>query len=206
MHILERNEYPCGVLIGKRRPQSLLATRQGRAWNNPLYATNSTNQRLRDPRGVSDTECFQHGLDHTILVKVASTTVTSWLLGLFELESLAALSQALARRPPSPNLSPGPEIEWHQRFYAIMTTPFDIRFPIGHSGNNDTSDHIREKFRTNMMRMRFKEGKAEEVCGRKRWYGCPWFIDLFVKERRERQSWSRDSKVRTSPFSNLHFP
>lgn len=45
--------------------------------------------------------CFQirnafnkHGLDHTLLVKIASTALTSWLLGLSELETLAALSQA----------------------------------------------------------------------------------------------------------------
>lgn len=36
----------------------------------------------------------EHGLDHTILVKVASTAVGSWLLGLSESEALAALSQA----------------------------------------------------------------------------------------------------------------
>lgn len=34
------------------------------------------------------------GLDHTILVKVASTALVSWLLGLSETQTLAALSQA----------------------------------------------------------------------------------------------------------------
>jgi 2-methylcitrate dehydratase PrpD len=34
------------------------------------------------------------GLDHTILVKIASTTVVSWLLGLSEAQTLDALSQA----------------------------------------------------------------------------------------------------------------
>ncbi|PQE26249.1 2-methylcitrate dehydratase protein [Rutstroemia sp. NJR-2017a BBW] len=36
----------------------------------------------------------EHGLDHTILVKVASTAVTSYLLDLTEQQALAALSQA----------------------------------------------------------------------------------------------------------------
>ena len=36
----------------------------------------------------------QVGLDHVILVKVASTAVASWLLGLDRDQSLAALSQA----------------------------------------------------------------------------------------------------------------
>lgn len=36
----------------------------------------------------------QLGFDHTLLVKIASTAVTSWLLGLSESQTLAALSQA----------------------------------------------------------------------------------------------------------------
>ena len=36
----------------------------------------------------------KHGLDHTILVKIASTAVSSWLLGLSEEQALAALSHA----------------------------------------------------------------------------------------------------------------
>lgn len=63
--------------------------------------------------------CFQirnafnkHGLDHTLLVKVASTAVTAWLLGLSELQTLAALSQAWQDGSPlrtfrqSPNTGP----------------------------------------------------------------------------------------------------
>jgi len=52
------------------------------------------------------------GLDHTILVKIASTTVVSWLLGLSEAQTLDALSQAWMDGAPlrayrqSPNTGP----------------------------------------------------------------------------------------------------
>ena len=52
------------------------------------------------------------GLDHVVLVKVASTSVVSWLLGLSEMEALAALSQAWQDGHPirtyrqAPNTSP----------------------------------------------------------------------------------------------------
>ncbi|MCJ1352237.1 MAG: hypothetical protein MMC33_002221 [Icmadophila ericetorum] len=52
------------------------------------------------------------GLDHTILVKVASTAVVSWILGLSEVQTLSALSQAWQDGHPlrtfrqSPNTGP----------------------------------------------------------------------------------------------------
>lgn len=52
------------------------------------------------------------GLDHTILVKIASTALTSWLLGLSESQALDALSQAFQDGHPlrtfrqSPNAGP----------------------------------------------------------------------------------------------------
>lgn len=52
------------------------------------------------------------GLDHTILVKVASTALVSWLLGLSEAQTLAALSQAFQDGHPlrtyrqAPNAGP----------------------------------------------------------------------------------------------------
>ena len=52
------------------------------------------------------------GLDHTILVKVASTAVVSWILGLSEAQTLSALSQAWQDGHPlrtfrqSPNTGP----------------------------------------------------------------------------------------------------
>lgn len=52
------------------------------------------------------------GLDHTILVKVASTALVSWLLGLSETQTLAALSQAFQDGHPlrtyrqAPNAGP----------------------------------------------------------------------------------------------------
>lgn len=52
------------------------------------------------------------GLDHTLLVKIASTAVVSWLLGLSELQTLDALSQAWMDSAPlrvyrqSPNAGP----------------------------------------------------------------------------------------------------
>lgn len=54
----------------------------------------------------------QHGLDHTILVRIASTTVVSQLLGLSESQTLAALSHAFIDAGPlrsyrqSPNAGP----------------------------------------------------------------------------------------------------
>lgn len=54
----------------------------------------------------------EHGLDHTILVKVASTALTSWLLDLTSEQALAALSQAWQDGHPlrtfrqSPNTGP----------------------------------------------------------------------------------------------------
>ncbi|KAL8788550.1 MAG: hypothetical protein Q9213_001623 [Squamulea squamosa] len=63
--------------------------------------------------------CFQirnafnaYGLDHTILVKVASTAVSCWLLGLTEIQAMDALSQAWMDGHPlrvfrqSPNTGP----------------------------------------------------------------------------------------------------
>ena len=63
--------------------------------------------------------CFQTrnafnkvGLDHTLLVKIASTAVVSWLLGLSEIQTLDALSQAWMDGAPlrvyrqSPNAGP----------------------------------------------------------------------------------------------------
>jgi 2-methylcitrate dehydratase len=47
----------------------------------------------------------EHGIDHTVLVKVASTALVSCLLGLSENEALAALSQSMARRPCLTNFS-----------------------------------------------------------------------------------------------------
>ena len=52
------------------------------------------------------------GLDHTILVKVASTAVVSWLMGLSETQALAAVSQAFQDGHPlrtfrqAPNTGP----------------------------------------------------------------------------------------------------
>lgn len=63
--------------------------------------------------------CFQEhnafnrvGLDHTILVKIASTAVVSWLMGLSEDQALSAVSHAWADGHPlrvyrqSPNAGP----------------------------------------------------------------------------------------------------
>ena len=54
----------------------------------------------------------QVGLDHTILVKIASTAVVSWLLGLTKMQAMEALSQAWMDNAPlrvfrqSPNTGP----------------------------------------------------------------------------------------------------
>jgi len=81
----------------------------------------------------------EHGLDHTILVKVASTAVTSWLLNLSKKQALAALSHAWQDGHPlrtfrqSPNA--GPRKGWAAGDACMRAVHLNLLTMVGQPGS-----------------------------------------------------------------------